>query len=181
MYKLLPPQAGEKAKKEYSLRRISVILGLLSTLALFALTTLSPTAIFFLEKKKAALFTLDVVDKPVQGLDKDALEKWLERVVADLPAITPDETKDDVYIYLQKILAKKSPSISITNLSYAKALNGNKSFKVSGVAKTRQSLIAFQSSLNDSKEWSQVDFPVSAIARESDIPFDISLVPPKTK
>ncbi len=181
MYKLLPPKASEKAKKEYSLRRVSVALGLVSTLVLFAIVTLSPTTIFLLQKREAVLFTLGVVDKPTQGLDNVALESWLDNTLADLKTITPDEDRDEPYDYFKKILAKRSSAISITNLSFSKAPNGSKSFRASGMAKTRQALIAFQADLNDSGEWGQVDFPVSAIARESDIPFDINLVPPKDK
>lgn len=181
MYKLLPQKAGDKARKEYSLRRVSVVLGLISTLILFTIVALSPTVIFLLEKKRAALFTLQVVDKPAQGLDKVALERWLDDTLADLKIITPDDTRDEPYAYFQKILAERSSSISITNLAFSKAPNGAKSLRASGVAKTRQALIAFQADLNESGEWGQVDFPVGAIAREADIPFEINLTPPKTK
>lgn len=181
MYKLLPQKASDKAKKEYSLRRISVALGLLWALVTFSIVVLLPTTIFSLKKREAAIFILDAVDRPTENLDKVALDKWMDKVLADISAIAPDNSHDEVYSFFQKILAKKTPSISITSLSYMKATNGAKSFKAGGVAETRQALIAFQSELSNSLDWSQVDFPVSSIARELDIPFEITLLPPKPR
>jgi hypothetical protein len=64
-------------------------------------------------------------------------------------------------------------------MSFSRASNGNKSVKVVGTATNRKNLLAFQSALNESGDWTQVDLPLSTIAREVDIPFEISLVPQK--
>ena len=142
---------------------------------------LAPTTIFALKRKEAALFTLGAVDKPLDGIKRVDLEAWVEKTKVELSAVTPDLVPDEPYAYFQKILTKKSSSITISSLVWSKAPNGSNALRVGGVAKSRQALLTFQSDLNNSNEWSSVDFPVGAIAKESNIPFEISLTPQKTK
>lgn len=179
MYKLLTPEETNKVKKEYSLRRLSVSLALLSAVTMFMIVTLVPALIFTIEKKKSALFTLSAVDKPVRHTNKATLEAWVEKTKAELTALSPDAWPDTPYIYFKKIIEKKTPSITVGTMSFSRASNGNKSVKVVGTATNRKNLLAFQSALNESGDWTQVDLPLSTIAREVDIPFEISLVPQK--
>lgn len=180
MYKLLPPDAVNKAKREYSLRRVSVALLLLSTLFVIVGTATAPSLIFALEKRGANLFLLESVKKQGRVVDT-SLEDWVEKTKSKLTATSPDENPDQPYTYFQKVLESKVVGISLTNFTWSKVANSNKTIKIVGVAKTRQSLLNFQSSLSNSGNWIQADFPVGAIAKESDIPFEITLTPQKPK
>ncbi|HRH25753.1 MAG TPA: hypothetical protein PLD99_02240 [Parcubacteria group bacterium] len=181
MYKLLTPEETNKVKKEYSLRRLSVSLALLSAVAMFMIITLLPALIFTIKKKESALFTLSTVNKPLRLTNKQSLDAWVERTKLELTALTPDGWPDTPYIYFKKIIDKKPNSITIGSLSFSRAANGNKNTRVVGTASNRKELLAFQSALNESGDWTQVDLPLSTIAREADIPFEMNLVPQKIK
>mgnify|MGYP003474449490 FL=1 len=181
MYKLLTPEETNKVKKEYSLRRFSVTLALLSAVAMFMIVTLVPALIFTIKKKESALFTLSAVDKPLRLTNKESLERWVERKKFELGALTPDVWPDTPYIYFKKIIEKKTSSITIGSFSFSRGNNGNKTLRVVGTALNRKELLAFQSALSESGDWTQVDLPLSTIAREADIPFEMSLLPQKTK
>ncbi len=180
MYKLLPEKAINKIKKEYSLRRIFVFMFLLSILFIISIVSTLPSFIFASEKKNAALFTLSSLNERPSS-DNTDLEVWVEQVVVKLSAITPSDAVDQPYTYFQKILAKKSLGVTLNGFVWTKQNNGTRSIKVNGTAKTRQDLLSFQSSLNDSGDWVQADLPVSSIARELDIPFEMTLTPQKAK
>jgi len=180
MYKLLPEKAVNKARREYSLRRIFVSMILLSVLFIFSGVATLPSFIFALEKKNAALFTLSSLDdRP--DVDNTDLEAWAEQIKTKLTATLPNDSPDQPYTYFQKILAKKTSGVTLTGFVWTRQNNGNKSIRLNGVAKTRQDLLSFQSSLSESGDWAQADLPVSAIARELDIPFEITLTPQKTQ
>ena len=181
MYKLLPPLEVNKIRKEYALRRISVILGLIAGAIIFADATLAPSLIFATKKKEASLYVLSSVRGTSTKIDREKLEVWVEKTKKELLAIAPDGNEDKPYEYFQKVLLKKSSGVSLSSFSWMRQTNNSKSLRIYGVADTRQSLLAFQSELNSSQDWSQVDLPVCTIAREFDISFEISLVPQKTK
>lgn len=181
MYKLLTLKESEKIKKEYFYRRISLILALLSAVIIFTAVALTPSLIFVIKKKEASLFTLSAVNKPLKITGKENLETWVERTKVELAALSPDPFPDTPYVYIQKVLEKKSNDIILNSFIWSRANNGNKSMRLSGVAKTRQTLLSFQSVLSESGNWTQVELPVSAIAKETNIPFEISLVPQKPK
>ncbi len=181
MYKLLTPEEIAKVRREYSLRRLSVFLALLSTLLIFMIVVLAPALIFTIKKKEAALFTLSSVEKPLRSTNKEGLETWVDRTKIELGALAADNWPDTPYVYFLRVIAKKSESIVISSFSFSRAGNGNKSVRIVGTATTRKELLAFQSALSETGEWAQVDLPLSTIAREADIPFEINLLPQKTK
>ena len=181
MYKLLPLAEVNKVRKEYALRRISIILGLFAGIIFFADATLASSLIFATKKKEASLYVLSSVKGTSTKIDRERLEVWVEKTKRELLAIAPDGNEDLPYEYFQKVLLKKTAEVSIHNFSWIRQANSSKSLRINGVAKTRQALLAFQSELSSSQDWSQVDLPVGTIAREFDIVFEISLIPQKTK
>jgi hypothetical protein len=181
MYKLLPQQDIDKVSKEYKMRRISLMLALVCSVIVFMAVALSPSLIFAREKKKVALFTLASVDQLPASQGKQGLLTWVEKVKSQIASITPDSQPDEPYENFQKIISKKISGISITSLIWNRQPTGVKNLRVSGVASSRQVLLDFVAKLQSSNDWSQADLPVSTIAKETDIPFEVSLTPQKAK
>jgi len=180
MFKLLPPKEVQKVEREYLLRRLSIIFATLSALTVFTSVALLPSLIFARERREAALFTLDSISRVPDSVNKEALEKWVEKVTSQLGALNPDPLLDQPYEFFLQITKSKPVGVTVTSLSWSRQGN-NRNLKVGGFAKSRQALLTFQSKLLASGDWSQVDLPLSTITRETDIPFDISLTPPKAK
>lgn len=178
MFKLLPDNLREKVTKEYSLRRVAVMLSLLAALGILGGVAVLPSLIFIRERSTAASFTLSVVESTKAVVNKSALESWLARLQIELQSLAPDPIADIPYEYFQKILSVKPAGVTISGLSWNRP-SSTIFIRARGIARDRQTLLNFQSKLNSSGDWSQVDFPVDTIAREADIPFEMTLTPKK--
>ena len=75
---------------------------------------------------------------------------------------------------LLTILVHRGESVGITSFNYAKGATETV-LKLRGVAADRDSLLAFQKALQLDGRFSKVELPVSNLAQEKDIEFDITL------
>lgn len=153
------------------------MLGLLSALLLVAIVASLPSLIFSKGKKEAALYTLSTISASEQIIDKSALEEWVEFTNSEVEELAVESVGDKPSDHLQNVLESKPSTSLVTGFIWMKGAGNYKSIKVRGEAFTRQSLLQFQDNLKSTGDWTQVDFPVSTIAQESNIDFELSLIP----
>lgn len=162
-------------------RRVGVMLGLTSLLLLVSIAVFLPSLIFSRGKRDAAIYTLSTMGASKQTTDKLAFEKWVEYTNNEIKELSIESIPDKPYSYLQKVLASKPGTSRVTNFTFTRGAGSYKTIKVRGEALTRQSLLEFQDNLKETGDWTQVDFPVSTIAEESNINFELSLIPTPKK
>jgi hypothetical protein len=175
MFNLLPESLRDGLKKEYRLRRLTIILIFVVFIELSFLIFLFPTWLNSLYKEKGlaaeALKSGQVsVDENLNGTISTikTLNSKLSTIdMLNYPGILP---------FIDIILSKKTKSISITQINYASSDSNNATLSISGISANRDSLVSFVKSLEDSKSFKSVNSPISNFAKDKNINFSINLV-----
>lgn len=99
----------------------------------------------------------------------------------------PQEIKTKLWFYqahvesssfvetLSKILNYKPAEVSLHAFSYTKGDTGGTNISMAGIAKSRSSLVTFESALSGSGEFSSVSLPVSSLTKERNLPFSLDI------
>lgn len=178
MFKFLSDEQSVKVKKEYRLRRLAMIvfLGVVCLLAL--LVSLIPAYITSYSRQTEAENLINTLSQSPTVKEGQSLQTWLVNTNRKLSALSPDKNIDLPYDLFVQVLNNKVNGVRITGLSYRKVGKVPTIF-VSGVARDRQVLLSFEDKLNLSKQFSKVNIPASAFAKDKDINFEINMTPIK--
>lgn len=107
------------------------------------------------------------------GGDREDLQAWLSNINLALSLLRPELDKDRPTLFIEQVLKEKGAGVALTNLKWSNTKDAT--LTVSGLARDRQSLLAFESRLNASGNFSEVTLPVSNLAKERDIDFQVKL------
>ncbi|MDB5266808.1 MAG: hypothetical protein JWN89_623 [Parcubacteria group bacterium] len=176
MFKLLNDETRIIAVKEYSRRRMVVILFLFCTLVLIAIFGIFPSYTVSSSRKEIAMSRIEVLKKSPSSEDGRTLEKWLGLTNKKLTVLSPDASTDEPYEIFQKIIAAKPAGVSLLGLRWDKTGTAV-TISLSGIARDRQALLALQEALNSSKSFSKAVLPVSSFAKDKDLEFELSISP----
>ncbi len=181
MINLIPKEEKKKMIYGFYYRLVILFFTILGTS--FFILSLANLPAYFLSSTKVSIAEANLntqKNEPVPVPDQEALA-----VINDLNAklaVIEDAKKKDFRIsqdVLSAIIAKKSPSIKITDVSYSnEPLKGNR-VSLQGVAPSREILLTFRQALEDDPMFKNVDLPVSNFVKGSDIKFFLSLAPAK--
>lgn len=172
MYKLLPPESRESVRGEYLMRRAVVLVCALILVEVIALVGLLPS--YLMSKVRQE----EVSAKAQMALNQPASENlraWYDSFNEKLKALNPKLDQDKPSEDIRKVLARKGSGVRLTSLVWSKT-EGQASVSISGVARDRQSLLTLESRLNGSGEFTDVTLPVSNLAKDKDIPFQLKLI-----
>lgn len=174
---LLPKEEKENLKKGLKLRSVIMILFLLSTSFFVGFITLLPSyflisGYFFdngsekITKEEDANLTREFSGLPSEissklgffrsGTDNEPLADYFSKIANLLPA----DVWVDSFSFLKNQKYKGKEGLLIL---------------LSGKAANRDSLVLFLNTLRESKLFSEVDIPVSVLAKEKNLPFNISI------
>lgn len=172
MLKLLTEEEKEKVVHEYHLRRAVVIILSLVSILIIGIIGLLPSHILSNIRHKEALEWDRIVDNSSLKEEEAALQAWLTETNRRLSTLSPKLDVDRPSDFIIKVLDQKVIGISITNFSWKKVA-GKETFLVGGEASSRQVLVAFKDRLSASGHFSEVILPVSDLAKDKDISFQI--------
>ena len=178
MANLITEKQKRLIKIEYFVRLFSVYLLIpISLLGFFLLAYLVPYYLSVSEKdlKVAEQFksVLNVENKENTG---ENVSKIVDQTVEQMKAVELyGGTSLVPSVYFNKIISNKNPDIKITKLSFSPVNNKQAQFLVGGTAKSREGLVIFIEDLKSKAGFSSVDSPVSDFAKNSNIPFTITL------
>jgi hypothetical protein len=175
MYKLLPEANREAIKREYALRRVVIMLVLITLALIFSILATLPSFIHIEAKKDAATLLSRSSGSISAASDKAELESWAASAKSALSALKPNQGEDP-YGLFKSVLADRPAGIKIIGLSWQRT-GGVLAVRARGLASDRQTLLAFQDILKDSPEWAEVELPVSTLAADRDIEFELTLRP----
>ena len=175
MFKLLTEEGRKKVEREYLWRRTIVMLLALTTICIIGLIGLFPSYILSKSRQSEVLERVRIMGNAELGQDEEDLKGWLASANDKLALLDPKLDTNKPSVFVEEILQTKPAGISITNFSWRK-VEGNFELRVSGVASDRQTLLTFESQIRNSSYFSDISLPVSNLARDRDIDFQIKFL-----
>ncbi|MBX4200133.1 hypothetical protein KW790_01580 [Candidatus Parcubacteria bacterium] len=176
MFKLLSPEQNKIVEGEYKRRRFIVFLLGLNFVLVLGVIGLFPTYALVTTRLTAVNDLISNLNHNM-GTSTDAdLKAWADETNKTLALLTPVNDTDAPYEFFQEIINSKSSGVHLSALSWHKDAK-KVSLILTGVAKDRQALLDFESKLNSSSKFAPTNFPVSDLAQDKDINFQVTLNP----
>lgn len=166
MFTFLPAEFAETVRKEYSARVRFISFGLLSAALSLAVAGLLPAATALWVKGRAAALA--------STEETAALEARLVDIRAKTAALSANSDERGMLASLEKVLSKRGQGIEITGVSLRRG-SASGAIVVSGVADTREGLVAFSKELQGEASFSQVVLPIASLTRAKDVSFSITI------
>lgn len=175
MFTLLPEQYKKRLFKEYRIRLVTVFLFFVSMFFLISTALLFPSYISLSSEKSLYEVESKNLKKQIELKDKEGLATTLAKIQSNLSLAKPNETA--IYRAIGAILNQTNTNISITSIGYTRGGAGaQSSLNLQGVAKNRESLIGFSNNLKKELIFSSVNLPVSNLAKQTDVKFNLTLL-----
>lgn len=181
MANLLPQNEKKKIRREYAFRRVNVLLAVIFASIIIAIIMLFPSYII------TSIHTSEMnMEKSSDiSIEREEIESAVENTQQQLKALDPEKLVNESFVEITKeIISSADSSIEITNITYEKTLEKKSEEKteevlrsqISGIASNRSVLVNFKRKLEQSKMFSKVELPVSNLAQDVDISFNLDLV-----
>jgi hypothetical protein len=178
MINLLPQFEKKKLLNEYRLRAGIIVLCAVFMLELLMAVLLSPSY-YLIETAEKTLRADLIIKKQVAsstvGEDQQKKIALIQSKVALLnPPLHPNDMLPSQV--LREILAQKPSGISVSSFAYVKTGTAPAAAQLSGVAGTREDLLAFQRMLKENPRFSDIKYAQSFITRKTDINFQLTVM-----
>lgn len=171
MINLLPKDALARARREYYARLIALSLFSLAAVFLSSAAFLIPSYLFARIERDAVLTRVGFLSTAASGEKNSAQSAELARTGEFLAATqVPGAT---VAGLLGELLAARPAEVTLSHISFEA---GDPSrFSISGVARSREPLLAFRNKLEEAAAFESVELPVSNLAKAADISFSMTV------
>lgn len=173
---LLPPERKAALMREYFVRLATVAVLAFSAVALGSGALLVPSYLYLsheIGSRQAQLRDLDAQLAAAHGKETTAELAQLTQTAAYLARLA---TSTPATAAFRGVLSVPRTGIAISGLSYSQSVKGNDGrMTLTGTAATREALRAYNDALSALPYVSNVDLPISAYAKETAIPFTITL------
>ena len=173
MFHFLPPDYKKRVKREYCVRLLAVIFGLLSVVVLSSIFLIAPSYISVRNSYGTALSEATAADNNVLVEQKNNTTTIANKVNAYISAADSLTHLSPQHIVEPIALAKPS-NVTISSISIGTAGNVV-SVSISGIAGTRDELLAFVKALQGVADFENVNLPVSYLALDKNINYSITL------
>lgn len=176
MFTLLTPEQKKKVLLEYRMRLVTIFLASFLVLVITGLALLVPT---YLEAK-GKLSDANLRKQQLENLIKDKSDENLSKAIKDLKQNLVAASLEDRSLLgvMKEIIDVKPATLSIISLNYAYSLEGNSTIEISGIAPTRKTLTDFVRLLEKNSKFKQVNLPISNLAKDSEIDFELNITGP---
>ncbi|MEK7462014.1 MAG: hypothetical protein AAB618_00345 [Patescibacteria group bacterium] len=179
MINLIPFEAKKHLVHEYWLRSVTVWFFLWSFVLLLGIVILIPSYVLINLQVKAYTASAETADEKNASFENVAKE--LERASQTAVALSDRFAHPSMTEYVSLFRGFESNSLRITQISLRRDETGIKEVKVAGTAEDRRTLAAFRTRMLDDERIETVDLPISNLAKDRDIPFDLSITMAKEK
>ena len=176
MINLLPPEEKNRKVKEYKLRLIVVNALLLSVAFLIGSILLLPSYFFADTIQKSAENEVIALKGSSESTERVEINNQLRITKERLTAISNQGQQTEFYEIIETISSYAGKPIKLDTVSYSRGSDGKESrLQLAGVADTRDDLLEFEQFLDDDEMFEDVDLPVSSLAKDQDIEFNIQI------
>ena len=173
---LLPPEREQLLSRDYALRLGVVVVWFVTALTLVAGALLLPTFLLLTENVSARQAHLTGIESALSSTDESSFAARLDALNAGATTISALARAPSASGMLRQALAVPRSGVTLSALSYTPAAGGGAgTLTITGAAATRDALRAYQNALSTSSFAHSVDLPVSAYAKDTDIPFLITV------
>lgn len=178
MYKLLTEEQKKKVESEYKLRLVVIALWSLLAVIAVGMVSLFPSYILTKARHTEVSERLAVLEQTALSAEDQEVQAWLDQMNQKLKLLSPKFDDDRPSVFIEETLRLRSGGVRITTLDW-KRDEGKEVLSLSGTARDRQSLINFENELNKGGQFGEVSLPISNLAKDKDIDFQVRLT--KTK
>jgi hypothetical protein len=180
MYTLLPDEQIKNLVKEYHIRLFILGLFCLSGAVWIGIGSLLPSYIISVMQQQNAQNHLQAIEKTTQTPVNASVAAEVAASNANILLIKGAEDTVVFSAIIEDLANRRIPGITLNDIEIAHApvaSNPNEtSVAIRGTATTRDVLVAFQHALVGDTEFSQVDLPISDLAKSTDVDFSITLM-----
>ncbi len=160
--------------KQYKLRRLIIILFFSLFIFISGAIFLLPSFILTLYREKDMLSQAKTIEDANKGNNKAELVSNIRGVNDKIRNIKTNENRQEYYDIIQKIIEEKDDNLKINSFLVFDKPEGDKTqyeIQITGIAKTRDSLVKFKSEIEKSSLGAKVDLPVASLASDVDAEF----------
>ncbi|MBI3888285.1 hypothetical protein HY311_00640 [Candidatus Nomurabacteria bacterium] len=179
MINLIPKEEKKKMTMDFYYRLLVLFLAMVSFSVFVALVSILPSYFLSVAKNSEVNMKLETQKKePLPLLGEQALST-IQDMNKKLGLVESAE-KNKFPLSLKVVSAvvlRKMPNIKITEISYQNDSTKGKQISVTGTAPSREVLLLFRQSLEESMAFKSVDLPISNFIKGSDIKFNLMLIP----
>lgn len=176
MYKLLSDEVRKMVEGEYAVRRAVVIVGSLIFVLVVAVTGILPSYLLSKSRHEEVSERARIAGSMEPDIKSQEMQGWLAGINLKIKVLSRVVEQEKFSGVIESIISEKASGIRLSSFSW-KQDGVDILVTVSGVAESRQSLLAFEDKLRGSKEFKEVTLPVSNLAKDRDVPFDLKLTP----
>lgn len=173
MANLVPQLAKKKIAQEYWVRVVTAWFLLATITLLICSVFLFPVYIF--TSTQVAVHAESAAAAAESVADYEAVATALERANKEAQLVIEDSRKTRAYDYIALFAALEGQGVTLTSLTFSKQGDVAEPIELEGVADDRESLAAFRDRLLAAEAIESVDLPISNLAKESNITFDMTI------
>jgi len=178
MINLLPKEEKEVVIKIKRVRFVTLACIFLFYTTIVASIALFPAYLLSLEKEKELVQVYEKLQSEESTKETNSLNAVVKDINTKLSVLPNDKSKEFSKEFFDAIISRKGSLVSVDGLSYGKDSEGLNIGRVSGVAKTRSSLISFVDELKKVPEFVDVSVPISNLVKDRDIIFNFEFILP---
>lgn len=173
MFTLIPRDYRIKVIRYYRLRLALVFLILLIFSTTLLIGFFLPTYLNVSSEHKSLIDQESTINRSIAKKNSDDLSKTIKKLTASINFINkPDKISMDEIL---KVFKYQNSNVQLNKIDYKISTVDGYTILISGIATTRKSLSEFAKSLEKEISFKKVDLPISNLAKDSDIPFSITI------
>jgi hypothetical protein len=173
---LLPYERRKALRRDYFLRLVTVVASFLTALTVSSAALLLPTYVFLTTSAHTKEARLSSIESTLSSSDEKALSARLTALSNDIATIVALGNAPSVSAVIRAMLAVSRPGITLSGFTYSSSANeSSKTLSISGSSVTRDTLRNYQLALKSAPFAKSADLPISAYAKNTDIPFIITV------
>jgi hypothetical protein len=174
MSNLVPQFAKKKITTEYWLRVLTAWFFLWGTALLVGTVLLFPVYIFTSIQIGVNAESAASAEESVESFESAAAD--LRKASLQARSVIEDGRRTKVHEYVALFAAQEGNGVEITSIGFSQNESGPGPITVRGTADSREALAAFRERLLNEASIAEANLPISNLARDRDIDFDITVI-----
>lgn len=173
---LLPASKKRALRREYFVRLATVALGLATLLVIVHGILLLPAYLYTHAEVSSEQAQLDRMAASASSAQEQAVNAQINSVQSDIKYLSRLSSLPTASDAVRAIIAVPHTGVTLSGFTYtAPTATAPAQMEVTGVASTRDTLRAYVALLGQLPYVSNADLPISAYAKDSAIPFTVTL------
>jgi hypothetical protein len=179
MINLIPAEAKKHLVREYWIRSVTVWFFLWAFVLVLGVALLVPSYVLLNLQVKAYSETAETAGE--KNANFEAVAKELERASKTAASLSDHLSHPPMTSYIELLRSFETDSISVTQVGLERDGDKIGLIKMNGIAADRQALAAFRNRMLEDELIETVDLPISNLAKDRQIPFELSITMVKEK